>query len=265
MKNSLKETMQKRPVFGMTIYTGSSAIVESLGYFGFDFAFIDSEHTPFTVTELREVILSARHSGVSPLVRVTRPDEIEIRKALELGAEGIIVPHVKTKEDMEICVRGSKFPPKGRRGYDATVRSANYGAIGFNSSEYIKNSNDTEMVIPMAEDYEFMDNINELMSVEGIDAINFGPADFALSKNIRTFYDMSHPETQAALKEIVSIAKPKGIGVMAPAVPPTMENVKNLIAKGVNMVIMGSDMFNYQNALKNIKENVLEKYLEEIK
>lgn len=260
-KNQLKETMKKRPVFGMTVYSGCPAIIEALGHFGFDFAFIDAEHTPMSVTDLKECVLAARLSGVSPLVRITRPDEIEIRKALEMGAEGVIIPHVKTKEEMEICVRGAKFPPLGRRGYDATVRSAGYGGAGYNANEYIENSNNTELVIPMAEDFEFMDNIDELMSVPGIDAINFGPADFALSKNIRVFYDVNQPAVQEAMSEIAKYTSKLNIGLMAPAIPPTKESVDTLISRGVNMLIMGSDMFNFQNALKNIRSGVIEKFL----
>ena len=244
-ENHLKETMRKRPVFGMTVYSGCPAIIEALGHFGFDFAFIDAEHTSMSVTDLKECVMAARLTGVSPLVRVTCPDMIQIRKALEMGT----------------CVRGAKFPPKGRRGYDATVRSAAYGGAGFNASEYIEHSNDTELVIPMAEDFEFMDRIDELMSVPGIDAINFGPADFALSKNIRVFYDVNQPEVQEAMSEIANRTKKMNIGLMAPAIPPTKESVDTLLSRGVNMVIMGSDMFNYQNALKNIRNNVIEKYL----
>lgn len=259
--NTLKEKMKSRPVFGMTVYSGSPAIVEALGYFGFDFAFIDAEHSSTEVTDLKEIVLAARLAGVSPLVRVTKPDVIEIRKAFEMGAEGVIVPHVMTKEDMETCVRGAKFPPLGRRGYDATVRSAGYGGAGFGASEYIENSNATELVIPMAEDYEFMDNLDDMFSVPGVDAINFGPADFALSKNIRVFYDMNQPDVQDALKKISARTTEKGMGLMAPAVPPTPENVAALIEKGVNMIICGSDMFNYQNALKNIKADTIDKVL----
>jgi len=260
-ENHLKETMKTRPVFGMTVYTGSPAIIEALGHFGFDFVFIDAEHTSMSVTDLKECVLAARLAGVSPLVRVTCPDVIEIRKALEMGAEGVIVPHVRTKADMEICVRGAKFPPNGRRGYDSTVRSAAYGGANFNASEYIEHSNATEMVIPMAEDFEFMDDIEEIMSVPGIDAINFGPADFALSKNIRVFYDVHQPEVQQAMSEIAGYTTKMNIGLMAPAIPPTAESVETLISRGVNMVIMGSDMFNYQNALKNIRNDVIAKFL----
>lgn len=261
MKNTLKEKMKTRPVFGMTIYSGSPAVVEALGHIGFDFVFIDAEHSPMEVTDLREIILAARLAGISPLVRVTRPDEIEIRKALEMGAEGVIVPHVRNKEEAEICVRGAKFPPIGRRGYDATVRSANYGFANYSASEYIENSNNTELVIPMAEDFEFMDNIDEIFDVEGLDVINFGPADYALSKNIRVFYDMNQEDVQKAMTEISGRCKDKNIGLMAPAVPPTKENIEALIARGVNMVICGSDMYNYQNAASNIKKNAIDEII----
>jgi 4-hydroxy-2-oxoheptanedioate aldolase len=258
--NLLKEKMAKGPVFGMTIYSGSPAVVEALGNFGYDFAFIDAEHTPFAVTDLKDVVMAARISGVSPLVRITRPDEIEIRKAFEMGAEGVIVPHCKTVGDMETCVRGAKFPPRGRRGYDSTVRSAGYGFANFNAGDYIEHSNATELVIPMAEDYEFMDRIDELLAVEGIDAINFGPADFALSKNIRIFYDIHQEDVQKAMEELSLRTRKLGIGLMAPAVPATVENVQTLIDRGVNMLIMGNDMLHYQSALSSIKNNVISRF-----
>lgn len=259
--NTLKETMKKRPVFGMTIYTGSPAIVESLGNIGYDFAFIDAEHCPWEVTALREVVLAARQANISPLVRVTKPNEIEIRKAFEMGAEGVIVPHVHNVEEMELCVKGAKFPPLGRRGYDSSVRSAGYGAGSYDAAKYIENSNATELVIPMAEDFEFLDDLDAIMAVPGFDAINFGPADFALSKNIRIFYDMKQPDVQDALARISAHTTRMGIGLMAPAVPPTTENVETLISRGVNMIIMGSDMYNFQSTVSNVHKNVIARYL----
>ena len=76
MKNTLKETMKKRPVFGATVLSGSPMMVEALGHFGYDFVFIDAEHTPLEVTQLKELILAARFTGISPLVRVTRPEPV---------------------------------------------------------------------------------------------------------------------------------------------------------------------------------------------
>lgn len=257
--NTLKEKMKSRPVFGMTIYSNCPQFIECLGYAGFDFVFLDAEHCPWETTDLREAILAARISGISPLVRVTEPDMIQIRKALEMGAEGVIVPHVRTLEDMKMCVRAAKFPPKGRRGFDTTVRAAQFG-MGLDGQEFVKTANETELVIPMCEDFEFGDQMDELMAVEGIDAINFGPADYSMSVNTPTGYDMKNSDTDEVLERIIKIAEPKGIGVMAPAVPPTLEHAERLIHKGVNMVIMGSDMLNFQRALTAIKEETLMKY-----
>lgn len=255
-ENHLKEKMKKGPVYGMTIYTGSPAVIEAAGHFGLDFVFIDAEHTGFSVTDLKDCILAARNAGISPLVRVTRPDEIEIRKALELGAEGVIIPHVRNRHDAEICVRGAKFPQKDqplwRRGYDSNVRSAGYSGAGFNAVDYIKHSNDTELVIPMAEDFEFMDNIEQIMSVPGIDAINFGPADFAMSLCIPKFYDVNEPNVKAAMDAIAGHTGKLGMGLMAPAIPPVAENVRTLLDRGVNMVIMGNDMMCINTSLNNI-------------
>lgn len=253
MKNHLKEKMKQRPVFGMTICSGSPAIIEMLGYGGLDFAFIDTEHNSNGVGDCRELILAARMGGVSPLVRVTKPDEVEIRKALELGAEGVIVPHIKTVEEMKICVRGAKFPPLGRRGLDFGVRSAGYGLREYEDSDYISYSNDTELVIPMMEDFEFKDRIDELMAVPGIDAINFGPADYSNSLCLRTGYSIDQPEVAEALEALRQQCTPKGIGIMAPANPPTMENAMHLIEKGVTMVIMSSDFNIWSSSIREIR------------
>lgn len=263
MKNCLKEKMKTRPVFGLTVYSGCAAVIEIMGQMGYDFAFIDTEHATPGLDNLKEMILAARLNGISPLVRVTRPDEIEIRKVLELGAEGVIIPHVHNKKEMEECIRGAKFPPLGRRGYDSSVRSAGYGMVNYDANKYIDYSNDTELVIPMAEDYEFIDNIDDVFSVKGIDVINFGPADYALSTNTRKFYDMTLPVVDEALKKIVNYSKKDDISVMAPAVPPTQENIKSLIDKGVNMIICGNDMMAIGNYLKDAMTNGIYPIMEE--
>lgn len=257
--NSLKEKMKARPVFGMTMYTNSPQLIECMAYAGYDFAFIDAEHCPWEVTSLRESILAARAAGISPLVRVTAPDMVQIRKALEMGAEGVIVPHVRTLEDMELCVRAAKFPPLGRRGFDTTVRAAQFG-MGLDGQEFVKTANETELVIPMCEDFEFTDNLEQMLSVPGIDAVNFGPADYSMSTNRPSGYDMKNSNTDQVLKMLVSAAEPKGISIMAPALPPTGETIKSLIDKGVRMLICGSDIYHFQNALKQVKAGLPNEY-----
>ena len=226
LNNTLKEKMAKRPVFGMTIYSNFPPVIENLAYYGFDFAFIDAEHCPWEVTSLREAVLAARFAGISPLVRVTKPDMIEIRKAFEMGAEGVIVPHVKTAEDVKLCVKAGKFPPKGRRGFDMTVRSAHYG-VGVNSADYIQHTFDTEMIIPMAEDFEFMDNINEILAVEGVDAINFGPADYSMSTNRPSGYDMKNSDTDAKPTVRLPVWSPMKVAAHNASIITTTAPIRN--------------------------------------
>lgn len=256
----LKEIIQKRPAFGIAVYSCSTAVVEIAANYGLDYLFIDAEHTPVEVTDMRNLVLTAQYAGISALVRVTRPDEIEIRKALEMGAEGVIIPHVRTRQDMETCVRGAKFPPLGRRGYDSNVHAAHFGGCGYNSGQYIEESNQNQLIMPMAEDFEFIDNIDDILSVPGVDAVSFGPADFALSKNIRKFYEIDHPEVASALTTILDRCAARDIDVMVPVVPPTYEGAKALIDRGVRFLTMGNDIMHLQNSLGVLKENVIDRY-----
>lgn len=255
MKNCLKEIMKERPVFGMTVCSGNPAVIEMMAKCGLDFAFIDTEHNPRSVGECTELVLAARVYGISPLLRVTKPDEVEIRKALEIGAEGVIIPHIKTVEEMKVCVKGAKFPPLGRRGIDIGVRSDCYGLETYEDSDYRHYSNDTELVIPMLEDFEFVDNIEELMSIPGIDAINFGPADLSNSIDQFNGYDMDHGYVGESLSKLRTEAERRGIGIMAPA-GRTAKSAQNLIDKGVTMVIMSSDYNLWREDLQFIGKEI---------
>lgn len=263
MINKLKETMEKRPVFGIQIMSGAPSAVEVLAKNGYDYALLDAEHTPLNVTELKDMVAAARLTGISPIVRVTGPYPVEIRKAFEMGAEGVIIPHIKTREEMELCVRSAKFPPIGRRGYDCAVRSAGYGAGEYDANEYIERSNKTELVIPMAEDFEFIDNIEQILSVPGVDAVSFGPADFALSKNIRVFYKMDMPEVKEALDRILQETAKRNIRVMAPCLPSTGEMVRYMSRIGVRMLSVGTDLGRLGTSLADTKRDVIDPFLAE--
>ncbi len=248
----LKEKIKTGPVFGVTNYTGAICAIETIGNWGFDFVYLDIEHTALRIgPEMERQIMAARLSGVSALVRLASVDEVEIRKALELGAEGVVIPHIRTKEEAELCVRAAKFPPLGRRGAESNVRAAKFGGPGFKWDEYIADSNGETMVIPMAEDFEFIDNLEEILSVPGIDAVNFGPVDYSLSILEPVGYQMG-TKVKIAYEKLVKAARPKGIGIMGPVVPPTLENVQDAIVTGMNMIIMGNDMYHFQNSCRKM-------------
>lgn len=256
MAQTLREKLRAgKPTFGMTMYTGASAVVEIAGNWGLDFAFIDAEHTPVNIDQTMErLILSAKVSGIAPLVRVRGTIEWDIRKSLELGAAGVIVPQVGTADQARAIVRAAKFPPMGRRGGDASVRAAGFGGPDFKWSSYTQGSNAETLVIPMAESYEFFDNIDAILEVPGIDVINFGPADYSLSRLIPIDYSMSNPEVNDKLDELIAKCHPRGIKVMAPCIPPTAENAVRLAQKGVDMIIMGNDVLFLNQGCRNAAE-----------
>jgi 4-hydroxy-2-oxoheptanedioate aldolase len=255
---NLKEKLRQGPVYGVAVFTGAACAVEAVGNQGYDFVFLDLEHTPLDAgNDIEKLILCALRSGVSPLVRTADQDEVVLRKLVEMGAEGVIVPHIRMARDVEDIVRAIKFPPVGRRGADTNVRAAGFGGPGFDWTTYISAQNDETMVIPMDEDFEFTDNMEEIMASPCIDAVNFGPLDYALSVGVPIRYKMDDPKVDYAFKRLVELARPRGIGVMAPCVPPTPEYARELIAAGANMLIMGNDMWHFQKSIGKAMEETV--------
>lgn len=245
------------PTFGATFYTGSTAAIEVAANWGLDFAFIDAEHTSTNIdSHMEKLVLASLLAGIAPLVRVRGTNPWDIRKALEFGAAGIIVPQVGSAEEARAIVHAAKFPPLGRRGGDASCRSAGFAGPGFQWSRYMEQENANRLVIPMAESYEFFDNIDEILNVEGIDVINFGPADYSISRRISIDYSMSHPEVEERLAELIEKCHARGIRVMAPCIPPVAENVAALRKKGVDMIIMGNDVMFLNEGCKRASEAI---------
>ena len=244
-----------QPVFGATFYSGSTVAIEAAGNHGLDFAFIDAEHTAVNIdSHMEKLVMAALLAGIAPLVRVRGTNEWDIRKSLELGATGVIVPQVGSAAQAREIVHAAKFPPYGRRGGDASCRAAGFAGPNFQWSKYMERENQTRLVIPMAESYEFFDNIDEILDVEGLDVINFGPADYSISRRIPIDYSMSNPEVDEKLAELIEKSHARGIKVMAPCIPPIAENVTALAKKGVDMIIMGNDVMFLNQGLKAAAE-----------
>lgn len=171
----------------------SVCAVRAIGYCGFDFVYLDLEHCAIdNESNIEKLIFAALNSKVSPLVRVSSVNEVEIRKVLEMGAEGVIVSHCKTKEDIEKIIESSKFPPIGRRGEEACTCAARFCTNSFNWDDYTKKSNKDTLIIPMDEDFEFTKNIDEILSIPEIDAINFNPIDYSLGIGAKIDYNTNY-------------------------------------------------------------------------
>lgn len=255
---NLKEKMKKGPVFGMACFTGTTCVIENIAMSGLDFIYLDLEHTNWMLNEAFEKqIMAARLHDISVLVRMADDDEVAIRKVLEWGADGVVIPHCKTAEMTRRCVEAAKFSPMGRRGGESNVRAAGFGYQDFDWNTYMEQQNRDTLVIPMDEDYEFTENIDEILAVPGVDAVNFGPIDYAVSKGLKVGYTMGE-DVKEAHRILAEKARAKGIGVLGPVVPPTRENLENAIKDGYTMIILGNDMWHFQAALKKlVKETAL--------
>lgn len=171
-ENKLKRSIKRgETVKGLSIHTSDPAIVEIAGYAGFDFVILDMEHTPHGLEVKENQVRAAEAAGITPLIKVAENNPITIRGVLEIGAQGIVLPHICTKEDAIKAIQAVKFRPEGKRGFSPCTRVSEYGKLA--RAAYIEQTNQaTEiMVIPILEDAQAFDNLKEIIQVKGIDLV----------------------------------------------------------------------------------------------
>jgi len=244
-------------VYGIATAFHSEIIIEMVGYVGFDYIFIDTQHSPIgSDLVLESLIRAAEVVNLVPIVRVKENEDYFIRIAIESGAKGIVIPRVSTKCDIEKAIKSAKFPT--RHG-NPSVRAAKYGLGDSNWEEYVKLSNDEVMIIPLVEDKKGIDNLDEIISVEGISAISFGPTDYALSLGLSINGGYGNPIIDEPYYKLLKAAKIKNIPVLDAFKPETAEQSRKLSKLGMTMQLVGSDKKIITNGLKSIMENIIKK------
>ena len=194
--------------FGPFMITSDPAFVEAAGYAGYDFVLLDMEHGPGTFENLQNLIRAANVAGVCPVVRVPRGTDIWIDQALDVGAGAVMIPQIDTAEQARAAVSAAKFSPRGTRGTCRFVRSAGYGAIP--GADYFSQAQDT-VVILQAEGQKAIDNLDEILSVEGVDIVFVGPYD--LSASLGIIGQITHPRVMELIAQISKKAAEKGVQV----------------------------------------------------
>ena len=195
--NPIKEKLQSnRPSVGATLAWPSPQLVEFCGLAGFEWVLIDAEHGPIDVRICEEMVRAAENVGIVPIVRVPFKDRITIMGYLQIGVIGIAVPHVNSRQDAESVVQAVKYAPVGSRYADTGARAADYGLLKSNSELYAEANQET-MIIVWVEEAQALGNLDEILKVEGIDAVNIGPSDLAISMGHPGKPD--HPEVQRAI------------------------------------------------------------------
>src|SRR5271155_3523422 len=178
-------------------------IVEIIGLAGFDAAFIDMEHTSFDLHDVQAMVMAAERVGITPIVRTPGFDPAFVLRLLDMGVQGVQVPHVGSAEMARAAVRAVRYPPQGERGMAAGSRAAEYGRIPL--VEHMAQSNREILLACMIEDMAAVERIDEIAAVEGVDLLAVGPSD--LSRSLGISSEPDHPRLVAAIGRVREAVK----------------------------------------------------------
>ena len=232
MKNLLKEKLQKgQVVIGTGVGIGHPDVTETLSRLGFDWLFIDGEHAPLSIETMQTLMQAMNGSDCTPIIRPQWNDMVIIKRVLDIGAHGVIVPWVNTKEEAEYAVRACKYPPQGLRGC-APRR------VGLFDPDYIKTANDEILVVVQIETKTAVRNIDDILSVKGVDVCCIGPQDLSISFGFQG-PQWDNPQYIDAFDKVLAAAKKraKTAGVVIP-----QERARWAIEKGFTFLSVGADL-----------------------
>ena len=204
----LSRLKNNQRVFGCIIQGYLPGLVEMAGLAGFHFVFIDVEHYSFSMRDCEDLVRAAETRGVCPFFRTPYKDPKSVLKYLDIGSAGIIFPEISSKAEAEEIVSYVKFPPDGVRGL-ASTRAADYGFTP--KPEYFKQANSEVAIFVVLESREALNNLDEILTVEGIDAFLIGTSDLSMSLNLQG--NSSHPKVLEAADRILEAGKKHGAAV----------------------------------------------------
>jgi 4-hydroxy-2-oxoheptanedioate aldolase len=219
--------------FGAQIALSDPAVAEIFGRAGFDWLVIDNEHSANDARTLRSMLRAAAHTQAVVLGRPLRLDPDEIRRYLDLGAQGILCPFINTGKEARNLVDACRYPPQGIRGYGP--RRA--GVYGFDADEYFHQANEALLCITIIESEQGVQNIEEIVSVEGIDGVTIGPMDLSIS--LKIFKQFEHPAYRTAVDRVraacTKYGKAMGTGCYS------LDHAKQSAEAGDVLLLVGGD------------------------
>jgi 4-hydroxy-2-oxoheptanedioate aldolase len=210
-KNQIKEKLAAgRPVYGAMVQFPDADLTEMLGHAGFDWILIDAEHGSINENDCLAMVRACELTNTTSIVRPPVNDPEIIMRFLDRGAQGVQVPHVNTAADARAAVDAVKYYPIGTRGVTSATRSANYG-LRESIPDYIRFSNAETLVCVMIEERKAVDNLPEILKVDGVDVFFVGAGDLAQSMGFPG--NKNAPEVQKVVRE--ALARILGAGKCA--------------------------------------------------
>ncbi len=222
-------------VVGAWLTLADSVVAEVMASTGFDLILIDTEHGPFSIESLQTVLMAFRAQPTVPMVRVPWNDPVLIKQALDVGAEGILIPMVRSAEEARRAVAACKYPPEGIRGFGPR-RASDYGR---NVDDYVETANESIIVMPQLEHVDAARDIEAILDVPGVDCLCIGPND--LSGSAGYLRQLDHPVVADAINRILDAAKARGIAV-APGIALPDGAQPEWTERGATIVLATDDL-----------------------
>jgi 4-hydroxy-2-oxoheptanedioate aldolase len=224
-----------RPLAGMWVCSGSPLIAELCAGSGLDWLLVDAEHSPNGLESILAQLQAVRGYPVHAVVRPPVNDTVLIKQYLDLGVQNLLIPMVNSAEEASAAVAATRYPPHGVRGVgSALARAARWNRI----PDYLARASETISVTVQIETSTAVDAAEEILAVDGVDAIFLGPSDLAASMGV--LGQQEHPDVRAAvehcLKAAAAAGKPGGVNAFNPAV------ARSYLASGASFILVGADV-----------------------
>ena len=232
LKNKIKSL---KPTFGSWITIGDPVVAEIMAKSGFEWLTIDMEHSAISLDKAQNLIRIIELSGCSPLVRVGENNPYLIKRVMDAGAHGVIVPMINNADDAKKAVNAVKYPPNGIRGV-GLARAQKYG---FDFNGYKKWLETESLIIAQIEHVEGVENLESIISVEGIDCCIVGPYDLSGSLGLPGEYN--NPKVSSELQKIEKICLKNKMPLGFHVIPPDYKEVEKYLSKGYTFLAFSLD------------------------
>ena len=235
---------------GTWVTIGNPEVAEILANVGFDWLVFDTEHAPLSLETVEWMMQATSGTGIVPLVRVAANDMAMVKRALDIGAYGVVVPLVNNREDAEKAVSYTRYPPKGIRGAGPR-RCSTYG---MRSKEYFDWAGKELLTVVQVETAEAVANIEEILSVDGVDVFFVGPTDLTMSLGIPG--QQNHPKFERTIAKVLEAGSSSGVhpGTMA----YSLEEARIALSRGFKFISLTTDFKHLVKGAKDMLDAVSE-------
>jgi 2-dehydro-3-deoxyglucarate aldolase len=235
---------------GMWLRLTDPLVAEMIGELGFDWVIIDAEHAAYDMQPLQNLLVALHGSGTIPIVRVHTNDPTHIKRVLDIGAGGVLVPQLTSAAEVEAAIAACRYPPTGIRGAGPR-RASRFGHV----PNYFATANDQVIVLVMLEMVGAVNELDAILKLPGVDGLVIGPTDLAMGMGLQG--NFGHPAVQQAVEAVCVKARAAGIpfGTGMPADDQTV-----WVKRGATLIPLGDDEYfihrGAMQALNSFKQNL---------